>query len=288
MTWSLFLPAGATLPPCQLRSRRWRLVLLVCSLLGLAACGDRASTPDNREISYRGANYQLVRIDLGQHPLSLHWRDPETGRPYSDIDTLRQWGEARGQRLLFATNAGIYDRSISPLGLYVEHGKAMVPLNLAHGNPAAGNFSLLPNGVFAVYPDGHAEVTASESFKQQTQKPNWATQSGPMLVIDGEINPRFIGDSTSLKWRSGVCAVSPRQVVFAISEVPVNFHAFAELFRDHLHCRNALYLDGTISQFYLDGKGFNGAPAFMVKPYAGIFAVFEQPDDRPAQSSSSR
>jgi uncharacterized protein YigE (DUF2233 family) len=44
-----------------------------------------------------------------------------------------------------------------------------------------------------------------------------------------------------------------------------------------LGCRDALYLDGTISQFYVDGEGYAGAPTFMVKPYAGIFAVFEQP-----------
>ncbi|MHC1480261.1 phosphodiester glycosidase family protein [Frateuria aurantia] len=249
--------------------------LFACSLLGLTGCGNRTDAPDNHEISYQGASYQVVEVDLARHPLSLHWRDPETDRPYSDIDTLRQWGEARGQRLLFAANAGIYDRAFSPLGLYVEHGRTLVPLNLAHGDPAAGNFSLLPNGVFAVYPDGHAEVAASEQFKMQARPPNWATQSGPMLVIDGVINQRFIGDSTSLKWRSGVCAVTPQRVVFAISEVPVNFHAFAELFLERLHCQNALYLDGTISQFYLDGKGYSGAPAFMVKPYAGIFAIFE-------------
>ncbi len=275
MTWPFSKPAGRRGPSFSRYRRATACAAVAAPLLALAACGDRADAPDNREISYQGANYQVVGIDLGRHPLSLHWRDPETDRPYSDIDTLRQWGEARGQRLLFATNAGIYDRDIRPLGLYVEHGKAMVPLNMAHGNPASGNFSLLPNGVFAVYPDGHAEVSASEPFRQQSLPPNWATQSGPMLVIDGVINPRFIGDSTSLKWRSGVCAVTPRRVVFAISEVPVNFHAFAELFRDRLHCRNALYLDGTISQFYLDGKGFSGAPAFMVKPYAGIFAVFQ-------------
>jgi uncharacterized protein YigE (DUF2233 family) len=59
-----------------------------------------------------------------------------------------------------------------------------------------------------------------------------------------------------------------------VSESPVNFHTFASLFRDQLGCRDALYLDGTISQFYIDGTGYAGAPTFMVKPYAGIFAVF--------------
>jgi uncharacterized protein YigE (DUF2233 family) len=59
----------------------------------------------------------------------------------------------------------------------------------------------------------------------------------------------------------------------------VNFHGFARLFRDELGCRDALFLDGTISQFYLDDDGngggsYAGAPAFMVKPYAGMIAIY--------------
>jgi uncharacterized protein YigE (DUF2233 family) len=74
-----------------------------------------------------------------------------------------------------------------------------------------------------------------------------------------------------------VCAPTPGKVVFAVSETPVNFHTFARLFRDVLGCRDALYLDGSISEFYVDGEGYSGAPAFMLKPYAGIFAVFDKP-----------
>jgi uncharacterized protein YigE (DUF2233 family) len=95
-----------------------------------------------------------------------------------------------------------------------------------------------------------------------------------MLVVDGRLNDSFHADSSSLKWRSGVCAPDPHTVVFAISEGPVNFHSFARLFRDRIGCRNALYLDGTISQFYDHGDYF-GPPVFMTKPYAGMFAVFE-------------
>jgi uncharacterized protein YigE (DUF2233 family) len=242
-------------------------------LVALAGCTAPAQALDSAQRTFEGQTFRVVSIDLKREPLSLHWRSPANGAPFGDIETLRQWGEAHGQRLLFAANAGIYDHRSVPLGLYVEHGKTQVPLNLAHGNPSSGNFSLLPNGVFAVYPDGHAAVRTSAAFKADGQHPQLATQSGPMLVIDGQINNAFVDDSASLKWRSGVCAKTPHEVVFAISEAPVNFHTFARLFRDQLGCRDALYLDGTISQFYIDGS-YAGAPAFMVKPYAGIFAVF--------------
>ncbi len=226
-------------------------------------------------MSFAGQSYRVVRLDLKREPLSLHWRNPQTGQAFASIDALRQWGAARGQRLLFAANAGIYDTRFAPLGLHVEDSRALVPLNLAHGNPASGNFSLLPNGVFAVYADGHAAVRTSEDFKSDGLKPRWATQSGPMLVIDGQLNQQFLDDSGSLKWRSGVCAKSPHEVVFAVSEVPVNFHTFARLFRDQIGCRDALYLDGSISRLYVDGQDYAGVPGFMVKPYAGIFAVFD-------------
>jgi uncharacterized protein YigE (DUF2233 family) len=258
------------------RPRHGVLATLLLGMLAIAACTSPAQAVDSRDIDFHGGAYRVVRIDLRHEKLALYWRDPANGQPFADIDHLRAWGEARGRQLLFAANAGIYDRQGAPLGLYVENGKTRVPLNLARGNPAAGNFSLQPNGVFAIYPDGSAAVRTSADFKADARPAQWATQSGPMLLVDGRINPRFDDASTSLKWRSGVCASTPYQVVFAVSKTPVNFHDFAALFRDKLGCRDALFLDGSISQVYVDGAGYAGAPAFMVKPYAGIFAVFSR------------
>jgi uncharacterized protein YigE (DUF2233 family) len=258
-------------------ARPWRGLLPLALLAGILGCTPTTQALDSSELAFEGQNYRVVQLDLTRKPLSLHWRDPQSGEPFGSIETLRQWGEARGQRLLFAANAGIYDRQFAPLGLYVENGKTVVPLNLSHGKPASGNFSLLPNGVFAIYPDGHAAVRTSTAFKAEGKPAKWATQSGPMLLIDGQLNEQFVDDSSSLKWRSGVCVKGRTEVVFAVSEAPVNFHTFGRLFRDKLGCRDALYLDGTISQMYVDGKDYAGAPAFMVKPYAGIFAVFAKP-----------
>jgi uncharacterized protein YigE (DUF2233 family) len=253
--------------------RRSLLPALLAALL-LAGCGSRATTTAGHEVQFDGASYRVVRVELRHSALTLHWRDPETGKPFAGIEALRAWGARHGKVLRFAANAGIYDRKGAPLGLYVENGRTLEPLNTAHGNPAAGNFSLRPNGVFMVDKNHHARVLTTADFRSRHPDLELATQSGPMLVIDGAINPNFVPDSTSLKWRSGVCARTPNEVVFAISETPVNFHSFARLFRDRIGCRNALYLDGTISQFYDHGDYF-GPPVFMTKPYAGMFAVFE-------------
>jgi uncharacterized protein YigE (DUF2233 family) len=267
-----FLPRPSPISP--LRRVLTHVLSTLLLLAGVSGCAPSARALDSRELAFEGQNYRVVHVNLKREQLSLHWREPASGQPFGSIEALRQWGEQRGRRLLFAANAGIYDHKFAPLGLHVENGKTVVPLNLAHGNPASGNFSLLPNGVFAVYPDGHAAVRTSAAFKAEGASAQWATQSGPMLLIDGKLNDQFIDDSSSLKWRSGVCARTPTDVVFAVSEAPVNFHTFGRLFRDKLGCRDALYLDGSISQLYVDGDGYAGAPAFMVKPYAGIFAVF--------------
>jgi uncharacterized protein YigE (DUF2233 family) len=258
---------------CRLRvSSMPGLAVLTAAML-LCGCARASHGITSHDVLYGNVHYRVVTLDLARANLSLHWRDPATGKPFTSIHALQDWGAARGQRLLFAANAGIYDARGEPLGLYVENGKAQKPLNTVHGDPAAGNFSLLPNGVFAIDADGRASVRTTADFAASHVRPRVATQSGPMLVIDGRINPEFIADSDSLKWRSGVCAPDPGKAVFVVSTGPVNFHNFAVLFRDKLGCRNALYLDGTLSQIYVDGH-YYGAPAFMVKPYAGIFAVF--------------
>ncbi|WP_379988911.1 phosphodiester glycosidase family protein [Dokdonella soli] len=222
---------------------------------------------------FDAADFRVVEVDLAHDRLELHWRDAQ-GQPLASIDGLRHWGDGQGRELLFATNAGIYDRQFRPLGLYVEEGVALRPLNTARGSAGAGNFSIQPNGVFYVDARNHAGVVATSDWRERRIEARLATQSGPMLVVDGAINPAFDEQSDSLKWRSGVCARAPQQVVFAVSEAPVTFHAFARLFRDELGCRDALYLDGTLSRIYTKADGYTGAAAVMVKPYAGMFAVF--------------
>ncbi|MBN8727391.1 MAG: phosphodiester glycosidase family protein [Xanthomonadales bacterium] len=234
---------------------------------------------DSERATVDGIGFRVVRVDLARERLELLWRDGE-GAPLAGIEGLRRQAQSQGRRLIFATNAGIYDREYRPLGLHVEEGRTLRPLNTTPGAPRAGNFSIQPNGVFYVEGD-RAGVMTTRAFAAAGLSPRLATQSGPMLVVGGAINPALDPDSDSLKWRSGVCARRPQEVVFAVSEAPVSFHAFARLFRDRIGCRDALYLDGTLSRIWTAAEGYAGAPAFMVKPYAGMLAVFEP--DKPAR-----
>lgn len=255
------------------RVRRFPLALLTSALALVAA---PACALDSRDVDFDGAMYRVVRVDLARERLELLWRDA-AGAPYAGIDGVLRAADAQGRRLLFATNAGMYDRQFRPLGLHIEEGRTLRPLNTARGEARSGNFSMQPNGVFYVGADGRGGVLTTAAWQTANIPARLATQSGPMLLVDGAINDHFVAGSDSLKWRSGVCAATPAQAVFAVSSVPVSFHAFARLFRDELGCRDALYLDGSLSRIYTDADGYAGAPAFVGKPYVGILALFDAP-----------
>ena len=99
----------------------------------------------------------------------------------------------------------------------------------------ASNFHLKPNGVFWIG-DGVAGVEETSRYLAAAPPARFATQSGPMLVIDGRIHPKILPTGTSEKIRNGVCVRDGATVVFAIAEEPVTFYAFARLFRDGLSC----------------------------------------------------
>ncbi len=105
-----------------------------------------------------------------------------------------------------------------------------------------GNFHLKPNGVF-YFSESEAGVMETGAFLKKKPKASFATQSGPMLVIDGKLHPRIARANVSAKARDGVC-VRDGVVLFAITEGEAPFDTFERLFRDGLKCRNALFLDG--------------------------------------------
>ena len=255
--------------------RALRTLQIVAAIV-LVAAGPIAHALESRVINADGVDYRVVAVAPARETLELRWKD-DAGKPIASIQQLRDGSTANGRRLLFAANAGIYDTSLRPLGLHIEDGKTLRSLNTVQGNPGSGNFSIPPNGVFWVDTAGNAGVASTAEWHESPRQARLASQSGPMLVIDGEINPRFDAESDSLKWRSGVCAPTPDRVEFVVSLAPVSFHAFASLFRDQLQCRNALYLDGSLSRIWTAADGYSGAPAFMVRPYVGMFALFADP-----------
>ena len=175
---------------------------------------------------------------------------------------------ASGRRLEFATNGGIFAVGQVPLGLFVQNGRMLVPLNLRDSSAEPPpNFYLKPNGVFYVA-KGQARIVDAAGYPALGMTPDLAVQSGPLLVSGGRIHPAFNPAGLSKYVRNGVGVRDDGTVVIAMTRDPVNLYTFATIFRDGLKCPDALYLDGAISQFFVKGDVPDSAGQF-----AGIIAV---------------
>jgi uncharacterized protein YigE (DUF2233 family) len=194
--------------------------------------------------SFEGSRFTVCRYDAGRDGLRLAWRGKD-GQPLRSLAALEGALGAEVRHVRFAVNAGMYDEDGAPIGLYVAEGETLKRLNR---NKGPGNFHLLPNGVFAVDRQGEVSVSATPDFKAAGKA--WATHSGPMLVLDGELHPKFDADGPSRLIRNGVGVKDPRTAYFVISEDAVSFGRFARFFRDALGCADALYLDGTVSSLW--------------------------------------
>ncbi len=182
--------------------------------------------------------------------IKLYWKD-DSGQIFRSIQGLKTAIEAQGKELRFAMNGGMYMKDNSPQGLYIENGTTYIPLDTLSG---AGNFYLKPNGVFYITKDSKAVVCQTKDFIDNGQI-NFATQSGPMLLIDGQVHSAFKKGSANLNIRNGVGILPDSTVVFAMSKKEVNFYDFAEFFKS-MGCKNALYLDGFVSRTYLPEEGW--------------------------------
>jgi uncharacterized protein YigE (DUF2233 family) len=192
----------------------------------------------------RNVEATICTIDTRQDRLRLFLRD-EHGTPFKFFSALERHLERQEEHLVLAMNGGMYHENHDPVGLLVMDGREVAPLNL---QTAPGNFFMKPNGVFAVTASGPQIVESS--LYASLEEVQLATQSGPLLVMDGALHPAFRKDSTSKYVRNGVGLLNDHTVLFAITEHPVTFYEFATFFRDGLGCEDALYLDGGVSSLY--------------------------------------
>jgi uncharacterized protein YigE (DUF2233 family) len=221
-----------------------KAIWIACFAVLQAALG-AAFAVDCSTVEYAGKTFTVCTVNVRKDQLRLFHRD-DAGEPFKRFDRLVVWLAPRKEKLVFAMNAGMYHADFRAVGLFVAEGRQIVALNTASGD---GNFFLKPNGVFALTESG-ARVMESSEFPGIRERVILATQSGPLLLRGGRMHPAFRENSTSRLVRNGVGVPAADTAVFVMSEVPVTFYEFATLFRDRLHCPDALFLDGTISSLY--------------------------------------
>ena len=221
-------------------------VLLVATLSVLLTVvfvfGEKKQVEDDRFISYT--------VDCKKQNLVMYLKDNDE-QNFASIGNLKSSLEKTHQKLLFAMNGGMYGPDHSPKGLYIGNGIIMAALDTSSGD---GNFYIKPNGVFYLTKNSIPGICDTKSFRDNG-KIKYATQSGPMLVIDGQIGSVFKQGSANLNIRNGVGVMPNDKVVFVISKVPVNFYDLANYFKS-IGCKNALYLDGFVSRAYIPDKNW--------------------------------
>ena len=220
-----------------------------------------------RDVVFESVAHIVCVLDPAAYQVSVAYADAR-GMPFGSVAAFDAATASQDAPPLLTMNAGMYHKDLSPVGLLVVEGRQLAPLNLAAGE---GNFFMKPNGVFMIDQTGRASVMEASAYGLPlARQAFYATQSGPMLVIDGQIHPRFEPDGTSRHIRNGVGVDGQGRTVLAISRKPVSLGHFARLFREELDCRNALFLDGAISTLSARGATIIGGK----HPAGPILAVY--------------
>lgn len=224
--------------------RKGNILLSVLFLLtvGLIAFNTTQNSIDEQILSYT--------VDPQTQNLQFYWKD-DKGEILKSIQNVKAYVERKNEKLIFSMNGGMFKKDFSPQGLFILNKKRLAVLDTVEGS---GNFYLKPNGVFYLTDKKIPFICKTTDF-EENDKIKYATQSGPMLVIDGQIHSAFKEGSANLNIRNGVGILPDNRVVFAMSKKEINFYDFATYFKN-LGCKNALYLDGFVSRTYLPEKNW--------------------------------
>jgi uncharacterized protein YigE (DUF2233 family) len=226
--------------------RRAITIVAVALALPMIAHAAAADAPCQSQ-TFESSAFTVCVYDSRAQDLQLAWTNA-AGTPLRSFDRLAKSLGARAALVRFAMNAGMFDGGGKPIGLYVEKEAIRHRLNTDDGS---GNFYLKPNGVFSQGADGTMRTETTDAFLARNAPPVWATQSGPMLVIDNALGPQIAADGPSRNIRNGVGIRDAHTAVFVISGDAVSFGRLARFFRDDLKCPDALYFDGAVSSLWI-------------------------------------
>ena len=201
------------------------------------------------------AKITSIKVNPGSVNITFYLKT--SGEYIKNIGNLKTVLEKQNTKLMFATNGGMFDENLNPIGLFIENGELIKPLNTivlkSEEKGTLPNFYLEPNGVFYMTQDEKAGVCKTTEYPKVTNV-KFATQSGPMLLIDGEINKIFNPNSNNFNIRNGVGILPNNELIFAISMNKVSFYDFSLYFKEQ-GCSNALFLDGYVSKAYIPKQG---------------------------------
>ncbi|WP_233999756.1 phosphodiester glycosidase family protein [Porphyrobacter sp. TH134] len=259
-----------------------RAVLAASLLLGLAACSEApageavvkinldgseredtpAAAPSKADATTPSACRAVVFEDV---PLTHCTADPaqhrigmaNLGADKQPFGSLAAFSASQDPATIaFAMNGGMYGDDLKAMGYYVEAGERRSELDRSarpEGNTS--NFYMKPNGVFFGSASKWRVLGSNTFFETVGDRPEFGTQSGPLLLIDGKLHPEIQDNGPSRAIRNGVGVDAGGKAHFVISDAPISFGQLARYFRDEVKVTMALYLDGQVSSLWDPATG---------------------------------
>jgi uncharacterized protein YigE (DUF2233 family) len=189
------------LAPEQTRGITTAFLLAAATSLAAPDNSALAQTRPCRLMEYERSAYTICEVDLRQQTIRLYWKRSD-GTPYAYLSSLPRALEGEAGRLLFATNAGMFDPALKPVGLYVEQGRELVHANTRSGY---GNFHMKPNGVFYISVDRAAVVETGAFLKRRPQAGALASSFRPPqhVIQSAQWRGRARGWQSHIRYLSG-------------------------------------------------------------------------------------
>jgi uncharacterized protein YigE (DUF2233 family) len=217
---------------------------------------------------YMNVKYKMYVYDRIKDSLSLSFDLVDSNNNhFTTFDNYRKYLNKSKYEPLMITNAGMFSSNQDPQGLFINKSRNLCFETDTSHPITDGNFYLMPNGILYIDSLNHPKIISTDDFVANNidiHTLKFATQSGPMLLRNGNKNPNLKDRSNNKKIRSGVGVFEDNKLVFICSDGPENFWLFTQLFQDLFDCKNVLFLDGAISGMYLkdvdesDRGGFYG------------------------------
>lgn len=235
------------------------ITLLILTSFVIYQKNEIDTTKKDYEIVQDDQNYKIdesrlliYEVNPKKQQLDFYWKD-SAGKNYKNFRVLKKSLQKENKELIFAMNGGMFKRNLSPQGLFIDNGITRFETDTIQ--EGYGNFYMQPNGIFYLTKENNPVVCTTKDFlkKEHKQTIKYATQSGPMLLIDGQIHSKFKKESSNLNIRNGVGILPNGNILFAMSKEEINFYDLATFFKQK-GCKNALYLDGFVSKTYLPSQ----------------------------------
>lgn len=197
-----------------------------------------------REVTFEDVPFTHCTADPAKHRIAMANVGADK-QPFASLSAFA--ASVDPAQIAFAMNGGMYGDDLKPIGYYVEGGERLKELDRGTGD---GNFYMKPNGVFFGTGGVWRVLGSNTFFATVGERPDFGTQSGPLLLVDGKLHPEIQNNGPSRAIRNGVGVSADGKAHFVISDAPVSFGQLARYFRDVVKVANALYLDGQVSSLW--------------------------------------